>query len=155
VTQAIRTDYQQSGAAGVCKPILLALPAWFGIESANQHYLEYVDANPTFIAYNGDTATGFLSLAQPFPQSAEIYVMAVHPEHHRQGVGRALVAAAEAHLRQQDARFLQVKTLNDTHPSPEYALTRQFYLSMGFVPLEVFPELWGEQNPCLQLIKAL
>ncbi|MAU13761.1 MAG: hypothetical protein CL607_28350 [Anaerolineaceae bacterium] len=105
MTQAIHIDYQLSGAAGVCRPILLALPAWFGIESANQHYLEYVDANPTFIAYNGDTATGFLSLAQPFPQSAEIYVMAVHPEHHRQGVGRALVAAAEAHLRQQDARF--------------------------------------------------
>lgn len=148
-------DYQTSGAADICRPILLALPAWFGIESANQHYLAYVDTHPTFVAYEEDMAVGFLSLAQPFPQSAEIYVMAVHPDVHRKGVGRALVAAAEAHLRQQGAHFLQVKTLSDTHPSPEYALTRQFYLAIGFVPLEVFPELWGEHNPCLQLIKAL
>jgi hypothetical protein len=26
---------------------------------------------------------------------------------------------------------------------------------MGFTPLEVFPELWSPNNPCLQLVKFL
>jgi hypothetical protein len=26
---------------------------------------------------------------------------------------------------------------------------------MGFRPLEEFPELWGDANPCLQMIKSL
>jgi hypothetical protein len=26
---------------------------------------------------------------------------------------------------------------------------------MGFRPLEEFTDLWGEQNPCLQMIKSL
>lgn len=138
-----------------CEPILRALPAWFGIEEANQHYIAFVDHNPTFIAYDEARAVGFLSIAQPFAHSAEIYVMAVHPEHHRRGVGRRLLKAAETTLREQGVHFLQVKTLSSKHPSPEYAQTRAFYLAQGFVALEEFPELWGSHNPCLQLIKAL
>ena len=31
----------------------------------------------------------------------------------------------------------------------------EFYRSMGFAPLEVFPELWDPWNPCLTLVKIL
>ena len=27
--------------------------------------------------------------------------------------------------------------------------------SMGFRPLQEFPELWGKENPCLQMVKGL
>ena len=36
-----------------------------------------------------------------------------------------------------------------------YARTRSFYYKMGFVPLEVFPLFWDEDNPCLFLVKHL
>lgn len=65
------------------------------------------------------------------------------------------MAAAEDHLRAAGVGFLQVKTLSPTHPDPFYARTRQFYQSMGFQPLEEFPTLWGEANPCLLMIKHL
>ncbi|MBN1562815.1 MAG: hypothetical protein JXA10_03185 [Anaerolineae bacterium] len=125
----IRIQYVEGDVAAVCALILRALPAWFGIEAANQHYIEYVAAHPTFVAYDD--------------------------QHSDQGIGRALVRAAEDHLRAQDVRFLQVKTLSAKHPSPEYARTRAFYLGIGFAPLEEFSTLWDEANPCLQLIKAL
>jgi hypothetical protein len=33
--------------------------------------------------------------------------------------------------------------------------TRKFYEAIGFVPLEVFPTLWGSENPCLVMIKNI
>ena len=38
---------------------------------------------------------------------------------------------------------------------PEYGATVAFYRGVGFLPLEVFPALWDENNPCLILVKAL
>ena len=145
----------RTGVAELCAPILGSVPEWFGIEEANQHYLDYVDQNPTFVAMKEDVAVGFLAIEQHFSQSAEIYVMSVHRDYHRQGIGRMLVDAAQAHLRANGTQFLQVKTLSDHHPDAGYAKTRAFYLSIGFVPFEEFPTLWGEQNPALQLVKFL
>ena len=144
-----------NGLSAICRPILQSVPEWFGIEEANKHYLDYVDKHPTFIAYEQDRAIGFLALQQHFSQSAEIYVMVVHKDYHRKGIGRALVKTAEDYLRKQGTHFLQVKTLSDKHPDKNYAKTRAFYQGIGFVPLEEFPTLWGEHNPALQLIKFL
>ncbi|MFN8377028.1 MAG: GNAT family N-acetyltransferase [Anaerolineae bacterium] len=139
----------------VCAPILRALPQWFGIEEATRHYIESIDTLPTFLATEDDAAIGFLSVQRHYPQSAEIYVMGVLPQAHRQGVGRALLAAAEGWLAGESVRFLQVKTLSPRHPDEGYKKTRAFYAGVGFVPLEEFPTLWGEHNPCLMLIKYL
>jgi len=145
----------RTGVASLCEPILRSVPEWFGIEDANQHYLDYVNQNPTFLAMKDNTPVGFLAIEQHFPQSAEIYVMIVHRDYHRQGIGRALIDAAEKHLKSNGTRFLQVKTLSDKHPDEGYKLTRAFYIGVGFMPLEEFPTLWGEHNPALQMVKAL
>lgn len=77
------------------------------------------------------------------------------PAYHRKGAGRALLAWAERYARAAGWKLLQVKTLDASHPSPEYARTRAFYHAMGFVDLECFPTLWDAGNPCLVLVKAL
>lgn len=81
--------------------------------------------------------------------------MGVLPAYHRQGVGRRLISAVETYLRANGTRFLQVKTLSEAHPDPFYQRTRQFYLGTGFFPLETFVELWGSDEPSLQLVKCL
>jgi ribosomal protein S18 acetylase RimI-like enzyme len=91
--------------------ILRALPQWFGIESAIQHYVESVYQMPTVLAYVDNRIAGFLSIKHHNPFAAEIYVMGVYPQYHRQGVGKTMVAHIEAILRSQDFEFLQVKTL--------------------------------------------
>ncbi len=144
-----------TGKAIVCEPILRALPAWFGIEEAIVHYVKVIERLPTFLADQSGQVIGFLSLQQHNAYAAEIYVMGVRPETHRQGVGQALLQQAEVFLRQQQLEYLQVKTLAPSHPDINYAKTRAFYTAVGFRPLEELPQLWGEQNPCLIMIKRL
>lgn len=81
--------------------------------------------------------------------------MAVQAAYRGRGIGRRLHEHVEAWLRDKGVGFLQVKTLAPSHPSPEYAQTRSFYLALGYLPHEVFPSLWGERLPVLQLVKLL
>jgi len=138
-----------------CEPILRALPDWFGIASALEAYILAIDSLPTFLAAEGEKIIGFLSLKQHNQYAAEIYVMGVYPEMHNHGAGRALLQTAEEYLRQQGCEYLQVKTLSPRHPDAGYAWTRAFYFRMGFRPIEKMTQVWGEENPCLLMIKVL
>ncbi len=131
------------------------LPAWFGIEEGLQDLRAAAERGPGYVAIMGDAVAGFVTLDRPFPETLEITWMAVAPDRHRQGIGRALIEAVIADARASGARFLHVKTLADTHPSPEYAQTRAFYGSMGFERLIVLPDLWGPVNPCLLLVRPV
>jgi len=81
--------------------------------------------------------------------------MGVLPAWHRQGVGRALIAAAAAHAADAGAHYLTVKTLGEAHPSPYFEATRGFYRAAGFLPLEELEDFFGAGLPCLYLVKAL
>lgn len=136
-----------------CNAINRSLPDWFGLEEGLAEAGEYLRDHAGLVAeIDGDIA-GYLTYAQLFPESAEISWMAVAKLHHRRGVGRALIAHLEQSL--PDTRLLSVKTLADSHPSREYAQTRRFYTSVGFLPQMVFPDLWDESNPCLLMVKAI
>jgi ribosomal protein S18 acetylase RimI-like enzyme len=141
--------------SSVCVPILRNLPEWFGIEEAILDYEREIEQLPTFVAQTDGNVVGFLSLKQHNLFSAEILVMAVHPEAQRSGIGRALVAAAENHVRLLGIEYMQVKTLGPSRPDEGYARTRAFYEAIGYRPLEELTKIWDEQNPCLIMIKSL
>ncbi|MEK6774859.1 MAG: hypothetical protein AABY64_13025 [Bdellovibrionota bacterium] len=61
----------------------------------------------------------------------------------------------ENDLRKEGVKFLTVKTLSESRPNKEYNQTRNFYLKVGFTPLEEFKTLWGDANPCVLLVKNL
>ncbi len=143
------------GQGAACETILRALPDWFGIEEAIQEYARAIDSLPTFLASRGERAIGFLTVKVHNPYAAELYVMGVLPEAHRQGLGRRLVSTAEAFIKEQGIEYFQVKTLSPSHPDPGYARTRAFYQGVGFRPLEEFPLLWDKDNPCLLMVKKL
>jgi coenzyme F420-0:L-glutamate ligase / coenzyme F420-1:gamma-L-glutamate ligase len=134
----------------VAEVVLRDLPDWFGIEEATRGYIEAAATLPTFVV---EPDVGFLCLKQHTRRAAEIYVMGVRREDHRHGIGRALVAAAEAWCRAHGIRYLQVKTLGPSRPDPEYDRTRAFYEALGFVALEELHGLWDEENPTLILVK--
>ncbi len=143
------------GEGAACELILRALPDWFGIESAVVQYREDVNRLPTFLAKDSGKVVGFLSLKQHFERSWEVYVMGVRLEVQRQGLGKALMQAAETYVQRQGGGFLQVKTLGLSHPDESYARTRAFYEALGFCPLEEFPQIWDAANPCLILVKKI
>lgn len=151
----MRIEPLAAGEGPICKEILRSLPAWFGIESAIQHYARAIVEMETYVARADDEIAGFITLRHHFPEAAEIHVMAVREAYHRQGLGRRMVRHAEARLAANGVIFLQVKTLAPSHPDPNYAKTRRFYEAIGFTPLEANEDIWGPQNPCLMLIKCL
>ena len=81
--------------------------------------------------------------------------MGVLPDFHRQGIGQALLQYAEGMLAADGVEFLQVKTLSPSKPDAGYESTRAFYVRYGFRPVEEFPDLWGPDNPALQMIKVV
>ena len=142
------------GAGETCRSILKALPTWFGIPASVDDYVATAECSPTVVASLGDEDVGLLTSRQS-PYAAEVYVMAVLPQHHRQGIGRALLGHAEDILAADGVEFLQVKTLSPSKPDDGYDKTRAFYLAYGFRPLEEFPTLWDADNPALQMIKVI
>ena len=138
-----------------CELVLRSLPLWFGQEAALLDYARGTSSLPTFIFEEGDAVSGFVTLRSHFPQSFEIVCMAVRSTLRGKGIGRALLEHASAWACAQGGKFLQVKTIAASHRSAEYAQTRVFYEAVGFTPLEVFPNIWAQGHPCLQLVKHL
>jgi len=144
-----------SGQSAAAEGILRALPGWFGIEAALVDYARAADAGPTFFAEAGGVSIGFATLRATSECAVELHVIAVLPEWHRHGVGGALLEHTEAYALGKGFEILHVKTLAPCDPDPGYAATRAFYLAWGFQPLEVLPQVWGPENPCLLLVKSL
>jgi GNAT superfamily N-acetyltransferase len=144
-----------TGHGSTCRDILHTVPTWFGIPEANEAYAAFADTHHTWVAYSDQgEPIGIVSGQQHFRESAEIEVLAVRAEWHRRGVGRALVDVFETYQREKGACMLEVKTLGPSHGDPGYALTRSFYTSIGFVPIEEL-WIWGPDNPALIMCKPI
>jgi ribosomal protein S18 acetylase RimI-like enzyme len=147
--------WMESGGGAVCAEILATVPHWFGIADANRAYREVAERSPTLVASDGGEPAGFVTVVRHSPHAAELHVMAVRPELHRHGIGRALVTRAEERLRSDDVEYLQVKTLSATAGDAGYLKTLAFYQALGFRVLEEMPTLWDADNPAVLLVKRL
>jgi ribosomal protein S18 acetylase RimI-like enzyme len=142
--------------AEACDAIVRALPEWFGLEVGIVDCAAAVRSQDGLVAERVDGSVGgFLTWVRHFPETAEITWMAVAPDAHRQGVGRALVTALAERLTLEGARLLLVKTLSERGDSEHYDRTRAFYRATGFLPLQEMPDLWDEENPALLLVRPL
>ena len=138
-----------------CEHILRSLPEWFGIEESNRAYVRALKTLPSYVAIVDGEVAGFLSLKHHGPTASEIHVLAVERSQHRRGVGRALFEKAAAALRKAGVPLLQVKTLGSSDAAEAYRKTREFYLALGFLPLEETTAPWGPENPSLVMVKVL
>jgi len=139
----------------ICREVLESLPDWFGIPEAIDRFCREVRELRMWVAKSGGHTAGFATVQQHFPGAAELHLIAVRPEHHRSRLGTRLLTEIETHLNTSATRFLTVKTLAPSAGDRSYAHTHRFYAAQGFVPLEVFPTLWDEENPCLLMAKTL
>lgn len=139
----------------VCREVLDDLPEWFGIPHAKAAYVSASETMPMLGAFDDREPVGFVSIKRHTPYAAELHVLGVKKRQHRRGIGRALVEATVRAASRSQIGFLTVKTLAPSHPDRNYAATRLFYEAMGFVPIEVIPNLWGSANPCLLMMKPV
>lgn len=138
-----------------CRSLIASLPDWFGIAESNAAYLRDLEQLPSWLALRNAEVLGAATLAPHHPGSFEVHFMAVRPELHRQGIGRALLEQLESVAASRGGHWLHVKTLAPSHPDPFYARTRRFYEAMGFSLLFESDALWGPENPAAVLVKHL
>lgn len=134
--------------------LLATVPEWFGRPESNREYVRATQNLPCWVARTGHRAIGVLAVQKHSATSWEIHVMVVDRQFHRHGVGRALIQQVEEEARKAKVSLLQVKTLGASHSDPFYRDTRYFYQAQGFIPLEE-TDLWGEDTPCLIMVKPL
>jgi len=139
----------------ICNDVLRSLPDWFGCEDSLMEYVAGVQDKPFYAVFDNDVAVGFTSIKIHNGFTGEIYVMGIKSAYHGKGMGRKLVEICEDFCRAKGMVFLTVKTLDAAREDANYDKTRKFYYSVGFRPLEVFPTLWDECNPCLFMAKSL
>jgi GNAT superfamily N-acetyltransferase len=144
-----------SGSGQICEKILATLPSWFGVPESVRNYVAVANRMPAVVASLADEDVGILVITTHGRYAAEVSVMAVVPDLHRRGIGRMMLSHTEDALARAGIEFLQVKTLSATKADEGYEKTRAFYLAYGFRPLEEFPDLWGPDNPTLQMIKSV
>jgi GNAT superfamily N-acetyltransferase len=135
--------------------ILDGLPKWFGVPAANDDYVAKASTLINVVARDDGEVVGICLLIRHNPLAAEIELLAVPEARHRQGIGRRILEHVEAELREDGVRVLHVKTYGPSGSSAEYARTRRFYEGTGFIPLEERTDIWGQDNPCLILVKPL
>ena len=141
--------------AEIAANVLQALPEWFGLPDSTSNYIEEAKTLPFYAVYKDGRALGFVTRKDTAKQAAEVHCMGVLPGFHRQGLGEMLMRALEEGCKHDGLKLMQVKTVDQGHYPDSYDKTIAFYEKMGFVRLEVFPEMWDPWNPCLVLVKPL
>lgn len=137
--------------------ILRSLPDYFTYEPSIKEYcLRTVNrASSTFIALTeSGIIAGFALLFEAYEETSEIEVMAVRPGWQRQGVGSALLQAAESYARQQGKEFVLLKTIGPSENDALAAQTYSFFLKNDYCPLEEFEFLW-QNCYCTLMVKKL
>ena len=138
----------------ISREILESLTDWFEVEASREQYIAESAEQPFWASVNGNVNEGFLCLKETGKETMELAVMGVRKECHRKGIGRKLFAAARDYAARQGYEFIQVKTVR-SGVYEDYDITNEFYKSLGFKELEVFPEYWDEANPCQIYVMSL
>ena len=134
--------------------ILADLPQWFGLPESTKEYIEQSQQMPFFAAYQRNKPVGFIVLKESSKYTAELFVMGVLKEYHRQQIGEQLFSKFVDYAKDNGYEYLQVKTVDEGHYET-YDRTRLFYEKMNFRKLECFPDLWDKHNPCLIMVQSV
>ncbi len=138
----------------IAREVLNDLPEWFGMPESTENYIQDSQEKPFLASFYNDELVGFVVLGTSSPDCAEIFVMGVKKKFHHHGAGRELNQAYEDLAKSLGYTYTQVKTVQSGHYD-EYDITNKFYKAVGYKELEVFPDLWDENNPCQIYVKYL
>ena len=138
----------------IAQTILEQLPEWFGLPDSTKEYIENSKGMSFWACFEEEQPIGFIVLKETSNATAEIYVMGILKEYHRNGLGHLLWEAFLEYAKEHGYEYVQVKTVKKGKYK-EYDITNAFYEKLGFKELECFPNLWDEWNPCQVYVKYI
>lgn len=150
---AIKEITNQAEKSAITEKIIRKLPDWFELEDGIMEYVHGVKNKPLFAAFDNNKLMGFVSVKNHNKWTSEIYVMGILTQFRNNGIGRKLVDHIWNKNQKRGRKYLIVKTLDESAEDKFYKETRGFYEKVGFAPLFATTEIWGEENPCLIMIK--
>jgi ribosomal protein S18 acetylase RimI-like enzyme len=103
-----------------------------------------LESHGGFLAVQVDRILGFITWAPADEGLALLSWIGVALDHRRRGIGRTLLSALVASLREKGYRSLEVHTVADNVDYQPYAETRRFYRATGFVDHRIDEKFWGE-----------
>lgn len=110
-------------------------PDWSGMQAAAVERVCRDEAMATWVADHEGRAVGFVAVVHgrtdDEPDSSEIEMIAVDPEHQRRGIAGDLIAHAVDRMREHGSRLAVIGTGGD----PGHAPARAAYEQAGFTPL--------------------
>lgn len=110
-------------------------PEWSAMQAAAVERVCRDEAMPTWVADHQGRAVGFVAIVhdrqEDEPNSSEIEMIAVDPEHQRRGVAADLIAFAVDRMREHGSELAVIGTGGD----PGHAPARAAYEQAGFTPL--------------------
>jgi hypothetical protein len=123
----VRTVDAAEERSALCRSVLETLPDWFGLPEAIDRYVQDVAELPVLAVDDvGSSRRG------PLRHRGGDLRHGRCPRTPPDGMGTALVEAAEDLLRGTGIEYLQVKTLGPSRPDEHHAATRRFYEAAGF-----------------------
>jgi GNAT superfamily N-acetyltransferase len=145
---SIAREEDPAASRRLLETLTARLPEWFAQPESNRHYAEQAEILEAWVARLDGSARGLLLLKRHSAVSAEVYWLGVDPDHHREGIGKALIGAIENRLKQERVKYLVVATLHPDDPYEPYRRTRAFYGRLGF-------ELLLSRDPLAYYLKPL
>jgi GNAT superfamily N-acetyltransferase len=128
------------------------------VDVAEELVEEYLDRGPQsgycFLFAEADGQTlGYTCFGRDemTVSSYELYWIAVHRSQHGRGIGRLLLAAAEAAIRAEGGTRLYIETSGRA----DYVSTRGFYLRCGYDLAALLPEYYAPADGKLVYVKTL
>lgn len=106
-----------------------------------------------FVAEADSAVAGYICYG-PTPLTEgtwDVYWIAVAPDKQRQGIGKVLIAFAEAKIKETSGRIILIETSS----KPSYERTRLFYLALGYTAVCRIPDFYTVGDDLIIMQKRL
>ncbi len=130
-------------------------PEWF-TELGIEDIAKDLQIEQALVAVDDERVVGFvIYCVAKDGKTAELSWIAVRPELHRRGIGRAMIEVLQAILTEQGILALEVSTVAPTIEREPYARTLNFYSAMDFSYVRIDKEWYATGVDRLLLRKIL
>jgi len=133
----------------ICNNIITELPEWFQNADAIKIYNKSVREKEFIKIELFNQVIGFVAYEITYGLNCYIYLMGIYKPFHRYGIGSKLIAYLNNILKQQNIKYISIKS------KESYIKTHNFYIKNGFYPFYDLKTAQIKEKTDLLMIKEV